>query len=86
LTKNKIIFVPHPPHFPLFPQFNIKLKGSHFDTTEVMEAESQAVLNILTELDFQNVFKNGRRAGNGAYTRKGTTSSVMVASSPKVSF
>jgi hypothetical protein len=25
-------------------------------------------------------------AGNGAYTRKGTTSKVMVASSPKVNF
>jgi hypothetical protein len=27
----------------------IKLKGRHFDTTEVIEAESQVVLNILTE-------------------------------------
>jgi hypothetical protein len=33
-----------------------KLKGSHFDTTEVIEAESQAVLNTLTEQDFQDVF------------------------------
>jgi hypothetical protein len=30
--------------------------------------------------------KNGRRAGSGAYARKGTTSSVMVASMPEVSF
>jgi hypothetical protein len=36
----------------------IKLKGHHFDTTEVMEAEWQAVLNTLTEHDFQNAFKN----------------------------
>jgi hypothetical protein len=32
------------------------LKGSHFDTTEVMEAESQAVLNSLTEHNFQDAF------------------------------
>jgi hypothetical protein len=35
----------------------IKLKGHHFDTTEMIEAESQAVLNTLTEHDFQDVFK-----------------------------
>jgi hypothetical protein len=43
--------VPHPPYFYLFPRLKIKLKGRHFDTIEVMEAESQAVLNILTEHD-----------------------------------
>jgi hypothetical protein len=63
----------------------IKLKGRHFDTTEVMKAEQQAVLN-LTEHDFQDVFKNGRTAGNGAYAREGTTSRVVLASRPKVSF
>jgi hypothetical protein len=45
-----------------------------------MEAESQAVLNSLTEHDFQDAFKNDRSAGNGAYALKGTTSRVMVAS------
>jgi hypothetical protein len=41
------------------------LKGSHFDTIEVMEAESQAVLDTLTEHDFQDAFpKNGRIAEN----------------------
>jgi hypothetical protein len=34
---------------------NIKLKGRHFDTIEVLEAELQAVLNTLTEHDFINV-------------------------------
>jgi hypothetical protein len=38
---------------------------------EVMEAESQVVLNTLTEHDFQDAFKNGRSAENGAYKRKG---------------
>jgi hypothetical protein len=67
---------PHPP----------RLKGRHFDTIEVTEAESQAVLNILREHDFQDGFKNGRSAGNGAYARKGTTSGAMVANRRKVSF
>jgi hypothetical protein len=35
----------------------IKLKGLHFDTIEVMEAEFQTVLNTLTEHDFQDAFK-----------------------------
>jgi hypothetical protein len=43
------------------------LKDRHFGTAEVMETGSQAVLNIVTEHDFQDVFKNGRSAGNGAY-------------------
>jgi hypothetical protein len=41
-----------PCDFPLFPLLKIKLKGHRFDTIEVIEAESQAVLNTLTE----NVF------------------------------
>jgi hypothetical protein len=64
----------------------IKRKGCHFDTIKVMEAESQAVLNSLTEHDFQNAIKDGRSAGNGAYARKGTTSRVMVACRPKLAF
>jgi hypothetical protein len=43
-----------------------RLKGRHVDITEMMEAELQAVLNNLTEHDFQVAFKNGRSAGNGA--------------------
>jgi hypothetical protein len=35
----------------------IKLKGRHFDTDEMIEAESQVVLSILTEHDFQDSFK-----------------------------
>jgi hypothetical protein len=46
---------PHPPYFFLFRRLEIKLKGRHFDTTEEMEAESQAVLNSLAEHDFQYV-------------------------------
>jgi hypothetical protein len=39
----------------------IKLKGGHFDPIDVMEAESQAVMNTLTEHDFQDAFKNWER-------------------------
>jgi hypothetical protein len=52
----------------------------------VSEAESQAVLNALTELDFQDVCKNGRSTGNGAYTQKVTSLKVMVASGAEVVF
>jgi hypothetical protein len=51
-----------------------------FDTIEVMEAESQAVLTTLTECDFQGAFKNGRSARNSTCVR------MMVASRPNVNF
>jgi hypothetical protein len=41
----------------LFPRLQIKLKGRHFDTIEVIEAESQAVPNTLSEHDLQDEFK-----------------------------
>jgi hypothetical protein len=64
----------------------IKLKGLHFDTIEVIEAKLQVVLSTLTEHNFQDAFKKGRSCRNGACTQKGTTSRMMVASGPKVSF
>jgi hypothetical protein len=48
-----------------------KLKGCHFDIIDVIETESQAVLNTLTEHDLQDAFKNYRMTGIGAYSRKG---------------
>jgi hypothetical protein len=54
-TINNMTVVPHPSCFSLFPRLKIKLKGLHFDTTEVIEAESQAVMNTLTEHVFQDV-------------------------------
>jgi hypothetical protein len=56
LTKNNMTVIPHPPYFPLLPQFKIKLEGSHFDTSEVIEVKSQAVLNTFTEHNFQDAF------------------------------
>jgi hypothetical protein len=41
----------------------------HFDAIEVIEAESQTVLNILIEHDFQDTVNNNRSAGNG-HTRE----------------
>jgi hypothetical protein len=63
----------------------IKLKCSHFDTIEVIGAESQAVLNILSEHDFQDVLKIDRNTGNSAMG-KGTTARVMVSSRTEVHF
>jgi hypothetical protein len=65
LTENNMTVIPHPPYLPdlapcnlsLFPRLKIKLKGHHFDTTEVREAESQVVLKTLTEYNFQDAFK-----------------------------
>jgi hypothetical protein len=71
----------------LFPPLQIKLKGRHFDTTEVIEAESQAVLNALTEHVLQDAFKkNGRSSRSCAYGWKGNTSRVIVASRTVVRF
>jgi hypothetical protein len=64
----------------------IKLKGRHFDTIEVIEAESQAVLNTLIEHDFQGPFKKYQKRWERCILRKGTISKVMVGSRLKVSF
>jgi hypothetical protein len=56
-TKNNMTVVPHRPYFSLFPPLKIKLKGRHFDRIEAIDAESQAVLNTLTEHYFQDAFK-----------------------------
>jgi hypothetical protein len=37
------------------------LKDRHFDTSEVIEAESQVVLYTLTEHDFQETFKKWQK-------------------------
>jgi hypothetical protein len=37
----------------------IKLKGRHFGTIEVVEAALQAVLNTLTQHDFQDALNSG---------------------------
>jgi hypothetical protein len=53
--------VPQPTYFVVFSRVKIKPKERHFDTIEVMEAESQAVLNTVTEHYFQDAFKQGQK-------------------------
>jgi hypothetical protein len=57
LPKSNITVVPHPHYFSLFLRLKMKLNGRHFDTIEVMEADSQALLNILIEHDFEDAFR-----------------------------
>jgi hypothetical protein len=63
LIKNMTV-VPYPPYFSLFPRLNMQLTGRHFDTVEVIEA----MLNTLTENDFQDAFKLAEAPGT-VYTR-----------------
>jgi hypothetical protein len=57
----------------------LELKGSRFDTTEEIQAESKRVLDTLTENDFQKRSKNGGDGGTGVYMREGTISRLMAA-------
>jgi hypothetical protein len=61
---------PHPLYFSLFPQLKIKLKDRHFDITEVIDSESQAVLNTLTEYDFLDAFKKVEKALGTMHTSR----------------
>jgi transposase len=64
LASKNMTVVCHPPYSPdlapydffLFPKMKIKLKGRRFDTVEEIQAESQKVLNTLTQKDFQDRF------------------------------
>jgi hypothetical protein len=46
-----------PCDFLLFPKLKLKLKGRRFDTIEEIQAESQRVLDTLTEKYFQEAFQ-----------------------------
>jgi hypothetical protein len=56
----------------MVPQLKIKPKCCHFDTTEVMEAESQAVMNTLTEHDFQDAFELWQKQWERCIRAEGT--------------
>jgi hypothetical protein len=53
--NNLTVILTHPTF--LFPPLKLKLKGHHFDTTEVIKSELQAMLNTPTEHDSQAAFK-----------------------------
>jgi hypothetical protein len=50
-----------PCDFFLFPKMKLKLKGRRFGTTEEIQAESQTVLDTVTEKYFQEAFQKWRR-------------------------
>jgi hypothetical protein len=60
--------VPHPPYFSV-PRVEIKLRGRNFDTSEVIKAESLAVLNALTEHDFQDAFEKCQKRWETVHKR-----------------
>jgi hypothetical protein len=87
LTKTNMAVVPYSSYFVLIPRLKIKLKGRHFDTTEVIEAESQAVLNTPTKHTTSRVhLKMAEALGTVHRCGRGSSSRVMVASRPKVRF
>jgi hypothetical protein len=63
----------------------IKLKVRHFNIIEVIEAESQEMLNTRYTTSWMHL-KIDRSGGNGAYAWKRSNSRAMVASTLKVSF
>jgi hypothetical protein len=77
----------HPPYSPdlapcdflLFPKMKLKPKGRRFDTTGEIQAESQRLLDILTEKNFQEAFQKWRSGGSSVYMRVGPTSRMMAA-------
>ena len=86
LVKNKIAVIHYPPYSPdlapydffLSPKMKLKLKGHRFDTIEEIQAESQRVLDTLTEKNFQEAFQKWRRrwdrclhAGGNYFERDG---------------
>jgi hypothetical protein len=86
--------IPHPLYFPdlapcdffLFPKMKLKLKGRRFDTAEEIQAESQRVLDNLTQKDFQEVLLHEGDGGTDVYMRKRTSSRVMAAARPYCEF
>jgi predicted acetyltransferase len=67
--ERQLAFISHPPYSPdfapsdffLFPKMKLKLKGVWFDSIEEIQAESQKVLDTLTQKDFQEAFQKWRR-------------------------
>jgi len=69
LAANKVPVIPYSPYSPdlapcdffVFPKMKFKLKGRWFDTIEDIQAETQKVLDTLTEKNFQDAFQKWRR-------------------------
>jgi hypothetical protein len=61
-------------------------KGHHFHTTEVIEADLQAVLNTPSVHEFQGAFKKWQKCWERCIRAEGFTSRLIVASKHKVIF
>jgi len=69
LAHKGIITLPHPPYSPdlapcdffRFPKMKLQLKGRRFDRVEEIQRESQNVLGMLWEQDFQHAFQQWQR-------------------------
>jgi hypothetical protein len=61
----------HPPYISLFLRLKIKLKVSRYNAIEVIEADSQAVLDTNTEHDFHYAFKKWQKSLETVHTRGG---------------
>jgi hypothetical protein len=79
LTKN-MTFTPHTPYFSLSP-IEDKTGRSPYGHNEVIKAELYAVLNTLTEYDFQDELKKIAEELGTVHT-----GGVMAASRPKITF
>jgi hypothetical protein len=84
LTKNNMTVVPAH-HTSMFSRVKIKLKGRHFVAVEVTEAESQVMLNTVTEHDFQSATMAGALKTMHTHGR-GLLGVVVVTSRPKINF
>jgi hypothetical protein len=60
LTKNNMTLISTHLGF-LFPRVKTKVKGHHFDTSDVIETGLQSVLNTIPEHNFQNAFKKWQK-------------------------
>jgi hypothetical protein len=84
-AKSNMTVVPHTPKF-LFHRMKIKLKGRHFGTIQGIKAESQVMVNTLTEHVFQVAFKKWQKHWEQCIRAEEDYFSFMVASRPKFSF
>jgi hypothetical protein len=66
LTSMKTTVIPHPPYTPgrapcdcfLFSKMKLKLKGRRFVSIEEIQAESQDMMKMMTQNDFQQCFRS----------------------------
>ena len=79
LAEKSIPVVPHPPYSPdlapcdfwLFPKMKMKMKGNRYDEREDIIDAGTAVLNELTESDFQECFRTWEKRINSCVEAKG---------------